>query len=480
MKRQRPTPSWILSLGAFGVAALGTGLVLQPGCSSDACVGSGDRDVPSATLECPAGELCYHGQCLRGCNAGQAPLSCSSSDECDASRPNCINDRIAGGLYCSVCDDGQVCVPSLNVCQPLAEAVIPEEPNRPGPEEPKPIYPLDASFTPTGLRPSKDAGPPPVAPSVPYTHAVFVDVAQEVDLRIAGTPVNRGSIRVRGVDLRPSGLIDGRWRLDHAEVRWEPKTNTGTNSIDYCTFRRLQRPDVNVFPANIGKIRLDSDTDITPPSINGEYEATFTNNRYEVTRVDTVMPTTTLANPIINLSIPDGQPYQLILSAASQTDVTPTGWPSSGESKFFIPYELFPLAGDGAVSLNSPIIVPAAPNDLIFRWTPVRTGVDVNLRVGVRVYAGDAELTCEVRESVPPVGSDPTLEPIVTDVLTMPGTLLSSLRAAAGPGDYPIYFERRRRALVYVPSIVDGAGTVQAAVTAEAWVRHSLIGTLRL
>ncbi|MBK6687326.1 MAG: hypothetical protein IPG45_22845 [Deltaproteobacteria bacterium] len=478
MKRERRTPSWILSLGALGFAALGTGLMLQPGCSSDACVGSGDRDVPSATLECPAGELCYHGQCLRGCNAGQARLSCSTSDECDASRPNCINDRIAGGLFCSVCDDGQACVPSLNVCQPLAEAVIPEEPNRPRPEDPKPIYPLDASFTPTGLRPTKDAGPPPVAPSVPYTHAVFVDVAQELDKRPTN-PINRGSIRVRGIDLRPSDKLDGRWRLDHPNVLWEPKTTTGTNSIDYCTFRRLQRPDVIVAPANIGKIRLDSDTDISVASINGDYEASFNNGGYDVTRVDTMVPTMTLANPLINLSVPDGQPYQLILSAASQTEVTPAGWPSSGESKFFIPYELVPIES-GSVNLSAVVVVPATPEDLVFRWVPVRTGVDVNLRVGVRVYAGDAEITCEVRESIPPVGSDPTLEPIITDVLTLPGSLLSSLRATAGPGDYPIYFERRRRALVYVPGIVDANGNVVTAITAEAWVRHSLIGTLRL
>ena len=476
MGRKRCAPSWSLILGAFGTAALGTGLMVQPGCSANACVGSGNRDVTSATLECPAGALCYHGQCLRGCNAGQAPLSCSNSDECDASRPNCINDRIAGGLYCSVCDDGQVCLPSLNLCQPLTEAVIPADPNRPDPEDPKPIYPLDASFTPSGLRPFKDAGPAPAPPSIPYTHAIFMDVAQEVDLRPT-TPVDRGSITVRGLDLRPSQLLDGRWRLDQVPARWEPKTTTGTNTIDRCTFRRLQRPDVTPVAANIGQVRIYSDSRISTPSINGEYEATFVAGAYQVTRVDTMPPTAALPNPLINLSVPDGQPYQLDFGVSVEAGVTGGSWPAAHEATFFIPFDLVPVTSAGVVDLKVPVVVPAAPQDLVFRWVPVRSGGDDVVRVGVRVHAGDAEITCDVEESIQPFRGG---APIITDTIIVSATLLASLRVAAGAGDYPIYFERTRSALLLAPALERPDGGLESAVTAEAWVRRSLIGTLRL
>lgn len=476
MGQQRGAPGWKTGCLALGFSALASGLLIQPGCTDRACRGSGDPDVPSTTLECPAGELCYHGRCLRGCSAGPARLSCSAGNECDSSRPNCINDRIAGGRYCSVCDEGQVCVPALNVCQPLAEAAIPEEPARPGPEAPSPLYPTDASFTPTGLRPTRMAGPPPVRPSVPYTHAIFMDVAQELDLR-AATPLDRGSITVRGLDLRPSRLQDGRWRLDRVPARWEPKTTTGTNSVDLCTFRRLQRPDVDTAPANIGKIQIYSSSRITPPSINGAYEATFAAGAYQVTRVDTTPPTTTLANPLLNLSVPDGQTYEIDFAATEELGVTAGPWPSAHEASFFVPFELVPVFGDGVVDLRAPVVVPAAPEDLTFRWEPIRSRGDRVLRVGIRIAAKDAEITCDVEEALEPFGGG---APIITDTITVPGSLLTNLRAVAGPGDYPLYFERTRRALLLAPAIERPGGGLDSAVTAEAWVRRSLIGTLRL
>jgi hypothetical protein len=124
-----------------------------------------------------------------------------------------------------------------------------------------------------------------------------------------------------------------------------------------------------------------------------------------------------------------------------------------------------------------PVVVPAAPEDLVFRWVPVRSGGDDVVRVGVRVHAGDAEITCDVEESIQPFRGG---APIITDTIIVSARLLASLRVAAGAGDYPIYFERTRNALLLAPALERPDGGLESAVTAEAWVRRSLIGTLRL
>src|SRR5688500_8603018 len=90
-------------------------LLIQPGCSPGACTQSLlDPNQPSPALECAAGLLCYQGQCIKACSAGQeGAQECGGDGDCDGSRPNCIDG------FCSACDDGEYCVPTLNICQPI-------------------------------------------------------------------------------------------------------------------------------------------------------------------------------------------------------------------------------------------------------------------------------------------------------------------------------------------------------------------------
>lgn len=473
MNRRIKTPPWVLSLGAMSAMALIGGLLLHPGCTGDACVGSGNRDVPSSTIECPAGDLCYHGQCFRGCNAGQALVSCMNSDECDSTRPNCITNPQAGGLYCSVCDEGEICVPSLNLCRPINESVPPEEPPVPSPDEPKPNYPLDASFTPTGLEPSNEPKEPPAPPAVPVSHTAFVDVAQQVDYRGAN-PQSVGSIVVRAFDVRASSQIGYRWYADRQPVQYTRGANTST-VVRECTLRRLEIPAIPPTPADIGAVRIEGDEDL-PGSLVGSYEAKFQGTSYQVTRTDTTPPTMTVPLNLMPLSEPSGRKYQLVITGAGLVGVTDGGWPSGGESRFFTPFTLVPTADSQA--LTQPIVLDATPRDLTFKWTPVETGVDENLQVAVRVFADQFELDCDVRESTPPVDSG-TL-PTLLDTITVPAGLLQKLRSVAPPGTYPIFFERRRRVLIYAPGKAMGAAPPTTVLTIDAWVRHSLVGALRI
>src|SRR5262245_31579601 len=117
-------------------------LAIQPACPSDECL-SLDPNVPSAAIECPAGRLCYQGTCIESCTVGHEGAEvCTGGDDCDSTRPNC-NDG-----FCSACDEGEVCVLTLNICRELSDVGQPPPPPPPG--QPSPL-PLDGGWIDGGI-----------------------------------------------------------------------------------------------------------------------------------------------------------------------------------------------------------------------------------------------------------------------------------------------------------------------------------------
>src|SRR5262245_58359927 len=82
-----------------------------PSCTSAPCTQT--SATPSSSVECPSGTLCYQGSCVPACSAG-AEERCTTSSDCkNELRPNCFRGS------CTSCDEGQVCVPDLNVCSSI-------------------------------------------------------------------------------------------------------------------------------------------------------------------------------------------------------------------------------------------------------------------------------------------------------------------------------------------------------------------------
>jgi hypothetical protein len=469
---QQPTSIWILLASVAGVAAVATAVATQPGCSGAACVGVGDPDEPSATIECPAGLLCYRGQCQLGCNAGtELQAACETSDDCDSSRPNCVNK------FCSVCPEGEQCIPTLNICRridPVSGEMTPD-PERPGPTTPKPTYALDASFEPQGLKPGSDAGQEVIPVDIPYTHVVFIDIAQEEDWRVAGHP-ERGVFAINAWDVTTTPVINVRWRGDHSPLSYERGDNGGAITEQDCAYRTLISVPSAV-PVDFGDVRIDdNDTEdgqlpfIGPAML--KYTAAYAAGAYSVTP--------SVPSQFLNLS----QPRPADLSGPSLVSLfTVTGlgsdytgdasWPFSSESTIPVPFELVPAAMPGEVDLNVPQTLLTPAQDLIFRWNAVATGVTDSMRVRVRIPFGEREIFCELVES--------RNNNNIVDTIPVAASLLEQFRTDVGAGTVvPIYFERTQRAGLYAPGPVSEAGTSAYSHSVTLWSRHTLVGSLRL
>jgi hypothetical protein len=434
--------------GCVGAVLAASAAAIQPGCTGEACVGVGDPDLPSATIECPAGLLCYRGQCEQGCNAGDEHPTCP---------------------------EGQACIPTLNICRRIDSVPTTADPSRPSSSTPKPTYALDGSvFVPSGLQPSEDAGDTtPIAHAV--THVVFVDIAQEEDWRIASHP-KAGRFDVRAWDLGETATTaDLDWRGDRPVLTHEPLLDNAIIERDcrYLTLTTVPSAE----RIDFGDVRIDDaePRELHPPFVppGAIYVATWAAGQYDV-RPPVPADFLSLSTPRPADGVGPSVVNRINVLGSGTTVLTGgSAWPLSPDNHQSVPFALIPTPLAGEVDLAVPQVLSTPAQDLIFHWRVVTTGITEAMRVRVRIPAGDHEILCEVVEA----GSNrPTI-----DRLPLTASLLERLRDDVGAGStLPIYFERAQIARVLVPSPKDDRDELLYVHYALIWLRHTLIGSIRL
>ena len=355
MKRMRPHP-W-RALAAALVAGLGVGVA---GCGAKPC-SSPDPSRAVSAVECPSGHLCYQGECKKTCNAGaERATECESDDECTAAaRPQCV----AG--FCSTCDEGSLCVPSLNICESIVAAEN-DGGSVDASDDPRANPPRDGGFI-DGSVFNRDTGTRQMEDDKPPTHYATIDIAQ-IDTYRDGRITRTASISVEAVAIN-DGMYVGNATVARAGqglFRCEVRRNaqfTGSSSV----------ADIGVFtfqnPRTSGGLR---------PS-NARYEARFVNGAYQVT------PT-----PPVNLfTFSSTQPpsfTSLELIGRGNRALNIGAFPPPDQDSFHVPHQLFPGRNrddDTPALLQSGITVQNPARKLVFLWKHPSPfpGVNIILRV---------------------------------------------------------------------------------------------------
>lgn len=464
-----------VSAGAFA------GITAAPGCGAQPCT-SNTPNLPSTSLECPAGELCYLGECFRSCSAGQElAQECTTDDDCDTARPNCIaaDDK---GRFCSACEGFEVCVPTLNICRDVSPVEYPETPP---PVMPSMIpYPLDGGFEELdggvvqfgGIKRRRDGGV--VGPQEPeeFTIAGFWDVYEEVDLR-GGQRVETSGNTLRVFDV--SGVGRGiKWRADFPIARVEQTLRSDELNmlpeddpnriyfLDQCTVRDLV-PTSSVVASrpqkDIGDMLLD-DLRETEDAMRGTLRGTYDMGQgLYLTQRELV-----LDGRILNFSRTD--PFETLfvtLSGNGADETTDGPWPDWDPSEFrgfHVPFELIPSMNtmdliDGRVNVTMP-----ATADLDFTWNYVQTGADNKERVIARISGNRTELFCSDTEGSMGVGRVVIRAAALDEFIRREGN---------APGTYELVFER---ASVQAPLIIGVNGEL---IDFSVRIRHSFVQAIQ-
>ena len=448
---------------AAPVAALvvAVAALAQPGCADKTCTPSdGDNTAPGPAFECAAGEVCYLGQCIRTCSAG-AELSedCSSDDDCSGARPNCVRS------FCSSCGESEACVPTLNICRPVTEVILPEPLTRPDQAPTVASRPLDAGFTPGGVvRGERDAGLIDQPEDVEVTRVTHVDLAREVDYTVS-PPVERPLASVRSFDTAIGAGTGLTWRADVDPLRVEiafpdpsePGAPQNTSEGD-CDLRMLENrigPLGAPTPADIGDIRMTNPTDFQN-SITPELTATFseTQGGYEIS------PAVSMPSFLRFSTNAPSDPAFVFVSGTPLSGVVAQAWPEVADEGHHVPFALVPST-ETTSRLQAGYQIPNPANaDLRFRYTRIETGNNSSESVIVRIVGERTELFCSQKEGRNEGGE-----------LTVRASILDAFRlneGATGPTTYNLYFERASRE--QLSPLVSGDQLVIITVR----IRHSL------
>ena len=452
-KRDRPSAETTHFWSRYAVQAtwvsLGVLLLVAAskyGCTEPCSPTSLDDDVPSPAIECAAGQLCYQGSCIDSCNAGQERSEdCNVDDDCPSARPICNRS------FCSACDEGQTCVPTLNLCRVVNLRPTPEPPPMPTISNPKfPIDagPLDGSAIDPGLSLEYDAGVANQPNDVEVTHVIFVDIAQ-YERHLDGV-VTQGSLAtVRAFAVAGNG-VNLRWRSEFAppliECQDDDDNDDGcgtrqTLASDECIIQPLRTATIAASlptPIDLGDVRIE-DTPNQPNSIATPIELSFQTNMgsYEVER-----PNPLPDNLLVYSQLPSDQNY--ILVSGDGLSGLLSLWPigENAERGHHVPFRLVPSAATLQNNLERRPVITNPPNDnLLFQWTRIDSGTDTFEFVYVRITGNEHELSCLAVE-----GQNGT------DSIEIAAGLLAAFRSLEGPGDYPLDFERSNRVQLLVNS----------------------------
>ncbi len=417
----------VVTFGATGLMVMG--LATAPGCKAAPCTTS-EPNEPSSALECPAGQLCYLGECVRSCSAGQERVQeCDNDSACGGALPKCIDG------FCSACEGFETCVPELNLCQNVPEVEYPDPEEAPNMFQ-RPPYPLDGGFEELdgstyvfpGIKRLRDGGVTGPIEDPEVTVAGFWDVYEQDNLR-TGVAVHTSSTSLRVYDVR--GVGNGiSWRSDLNPPRIADPIDQDA-VIESCIVRSYTSTTTvqGRRDRDIGDIRLTDLDDYD--GMRDDLIAQFDDDlgRYVVTR-DLNLP-----GRLLNASqLGETITQQFVTLTSPGSDLTDGSWPvwEGNFRGFHVPFELTPT-NNTVPLMNARIdVTQPATADLTFTWTYVSTGNDNFERVIVRITGNRTELFCTDTE-----GSQGNA---VIAVRT--GALDEFIRREGGPGEYDLVFER--------------------------------------
>lgn len=464
MSRAYRTVVWAFCASASLSLAAGLGGCKAQPCGSTSLI----ADTPSPALECPSGDLCYRGACIRACSAGQERgQTCTADSQCDSARPRCVDG------YCSICDIGELCVPTLNICQAVEDVPLPEIPKKPMAGM-RPPGPLDAgdlsggSYLDGGLSRVVDAGPVQPPAEVEVTHVGFLDLGYEDDLRGGGAGARSVIASVVGYDVRGIGL-GLRWRAEFTPPRIQCRDDDNNedgcgDQTNYefgsCTIRGLRTVTASTservpFGASVGPILIDSHPDF-PNSLAQPLNADFMQTQYVLTPSRGSLGASQFALSVL----PIEQRY-LSVTSRGEAMITAGSWPNSQASFLghHVPFLLEPRANTLADLSGGAVVTSPPADDLVYQWDRIDTGDDNFERVVVRIVGADNELFCSAEE-----GQNGF------DSIVIPSVTLSEWRNREPAGTYSVYFERV--SAQQLP--INPAMGLRVDVTVR--VRHTLIG----
>jgi hypothetical protein len=443
--------------------------LLQPACKAQQCTPSAlTPNEPTPALECAAGQLCYQGQCIRACNAGQEGAAvCASGGECDGARPNCV-EFSTGDSFCSACEQGEFCVQTLNICQPINEVVVPPEPMKPAPGAPKPPAPLDAGVINPGLKLTEDGGVNVIPPDRVITQVGLIDVARIDDFSAGPNAVVTSRAVTRMFDVEDASM--GRTALDWEVDAWDdlgapspPAIRTVLQINQECTLFGLDTSTSSATAgANFGSIVLDNHADF-PMSI-ARTTITYLGPDY----VEPVVPAALY-------TFSDSTTGHFIVATSMGGPPTDGNWPEPTSNGHHIPFALITAPETLMAIQNGFTVMRSATDDLLVRWDPIKSGSVPGEKVVLRFRGTNAVVRCDQVEGPQSLGTIEVRAQILQDFITAEGI--------GGGTTIPVYMERAfEERLDIRPAVIPGSMTEPPetyVIDVSIRVRHTLIGRLR-
>ncbi|MCC7381642.1 MAG: hypothetical protein IT384_07410 [Deltaproteobacteria bacterium] len=383
-------PLLLMSGGGAAGFLLATGL---PGCTASPCTQSARLSTlnnkpyarPAPAVECPSGTLCYQGSCMPSCSAGtERAEECTVDGDCqDPARSTCVDG------FCSACGEGEVCLPELNVCAPISEAVFDGGPAGADGSVPA-SEPLDGGAIDGSIF-TRDTGPIILPPPVPPSHLGDVFIAQ-VERGTFPNPATTSSIAVSFLNVTGTGYVES------ATVT--PLVRDGLQSC--AIWSRPQFPLRAPVSENMGDINIENSTPAGFVStITAPFKATHTPNGYVVVPrppSQLLVLSSSIRLTRIRVSGPGRQPVTDGTrwppgTAPSDCDAA-TGSPYC----LLVPFTFEPTAQTDTL-LNTTIRADQPTGQqLVFAWRVILSATPPGVRMVVRVPGVDEDLICTAPE----------------------------------------------------------------------------------
>lgn len=476
----------LASLSALSSLAI---TMTQHGCSSRACAyDERTPDTPSPSVDCPAGNLCYIGECLRSCNAGaERSVPCSTDSDCkDRGRPHCILADAIAGTFCSTCEEGEACILGLNICQKVSEIPDPDPPGMPM-FQPPPL-PLDGgqldatTFEADASEPGEQQTNDTHVGSIVFEEIVDFGANGGMSTRQPFACVDFADVRNADVVAERSVLLAaGDCDLVQPRLfRSRNNTRATPGPVNACERRRgiIGYPE-GVMAANVGQVTVSAASD-TPEAMNGSVTLAFVDAR------SGYLSGMMVTEPLFQLSRPRVSGMRAIdrylnLEGTSEPGISGE-WPRGRDGEqIHVPYELT-LSAASMARLSRPIDIESPPQDVELSWERLSVNTEVpGERIYVRVFSEQSSyvyIQCQVAEAT---GMNPSIRIV--------GTLLQAFKERAGtlPAEIPISISRTLVRRLDIPSGSvdagmardDDAGTTRTSVNGSLAVSHTFIGRLR-
>jgi hypothetical protein len=446
----------VIVIGTLGGLLSFGMLVLSPGCSATQC-------TPTATWECAAGEVCYQGQCRRGCNAGnEGAMPCMSNNDCkSADLPHCVTASF--GAFCSACTSNETCIPQINICQEVVVVDVP-----------------DAAITTK----HPDFGLPLDGGAIDGNHPVHT---HDASAQLVTRTSHEGRMLVQEITdfnmFGPMAAEQGKAEVLFWDISGAMQVQTATvaKPAGGCQVERVgcwtasstcTTGDPVLPPADIGTIQLQN---LPLPALPGlkqtlSFSFDMMMNRYAVMG--------NLPSPPIMLFSqlpPAGDARFITAGGVAKAGVSSSwGGTSTHDYEFATPFRLQPDMATLSM-LQHPIAITAMPADLTFNFNRISSVEAIPESVQARMIGRQYRIACEEDER------DPTgFKPTITIQYGLIRTFMMFEGITFGSGaSAEVTLERVVSNIVTIPGVkptVMMPNTGTTAIDAEIHYGHLFVG----